>query len=146
MFCKQNSKKLMHKSYCIKNTSDKEMTKLTLTTICCMMLECFKSSIHTTIRVIKDITSPFRHQKWTFERTRIASSQRAWIARSRNVFASFAISSTSIFTLMNLLWVQRSRSSAIYNSLCLSKVLTTALSISAVSIIANLSMIILMLV
>jgi len=57
MFCERKTKKSIHKNYCIKSTSDKEMTKLTLTTICCMMLECFKSSIHTTIRVIKDIRS-----------------------------------------------------------------------------------------
>ena len=57
MFCERNTKKSIHKNYCIKNTSDKEIRKLTPTTICCKMLECFKSSIHTTIRVIKDIRS-----------------------------------------------------------------------------------------
>ena len=57
MFCERKTKKSIHKNYCIKNTSDKEIRKLTPTTICCKMLECFKSSIHTTIRVIKDIRS-----------------------------------------------------------------------------------------
>ena len=44
------------------------------------------------------------------------------------------VENTFMVISMNLLRVQRSRSCAIYNSLCLSKVLPTALSIPAVSI------------
>ena len=184
------------------------MTKLTLTTICCKMLECFKSSIHTTIRVIKDIRSSdgimilegglssgfsdkdiwdqiqiqikitarviaksvasaiaavaLRHLQWED----LNCQKKKCLRVFRNLYYKHlycpirttvlhvvntaivievtareekakTVANTCMVISMNVLRVQRSRSCAIYNSLCLSKVLPTALSIPAVSIDEN---------